>query len=233
MTTNVLILGSKPPPKIPKIDFQEIFSSNGSAELAKIYNLNFKSIEHTCIIGAKSFSKLNHIKSRVIDAEPDNIVIRDYEKVYSNISNVFKKDLKITKFTKTQQILFQRKFFKNGIINLFFAETNYEKKLLNKIKHILRGFFLNGFMGVSTGFFAILYAAHKYPHSNLILSGLGFEGGEHYYNEGKMTSNRGNVDRYLFKFLNAQVKNRIYIFDNEISKKLNVKNLEAEQIILR
>ena len=233
MKTNVLILGSKPPAKIPKIEFKEIFSSNGSAELAKIYNLKIKPTEHTCIIGAKSFTKLDHIKTRVIDAEPNNIVIRDYEKVYENISDLFKKNLKIIRYTKTQQIFFQRKFFKKGVINLFFAETNYEEKILNKFKHIFSGLFVNGFMGVSTGFFAILYAAHKHPDSNLILSGLGFEGGEHYYNEGKMTNNRGKVDSYLFNYLNDQIKNRIYIFDKKISQKLNVKNFNAEKIIIK
>ena len=35
MKSSVLILGSKPPAKIPKLEFMEIFSSNGSAELAK------------------------------------------------------------------------------------------------------------------------------------------------------------------------------------------------------
>ena len=37
---------------------------------------------------------------------------------------------------------------------------------------------MNGFMGASTGFFAMLYAAQKYPDANLILSGLGFQGGK-------------------------------------------------------
>ena len=144
MKRSILILGSKPPAKIPKLDFVEIFSSNGSAELAEIYIRKFKYVEHTCIIGAKSFTKLNHIRSRVIDAQPNKLVIRDYDKVYSHISELFKNDLKIIKFTKTQQILFQRKFFKNGIINLFFAETNYKEKLFNKLIHIISVFLLMG-----------------------------------------------------------------------------------------
>ena len=30
-----------------------------------------------------------------------------------------------------------------------------------------------------------------------------------------MTDNRGSVDEYLFKFLNSQTKDRIYIFDKK------------------
>ena len=160
MKSSVLILGSKPPAKIPKLEFMEIFSSNGSAELAKIYINNFKNIEHTSIIGARSFTKLDHIKSRVIESEPDRVVIRDYENIYSDISKLFKKKLQIIKFTKTQQILFQRKFFKMGVISLFLAETNYEVKIKNKFKHIISGFFMNGFMGASTGFLRC-YTQHK------------------------------------------------------------------------
>ena len=233
MKSSVLIFASKPPIKIPKFDCLEVFSSNGSAELAKVYINKFKSVQHTCVIGARSFTKLDHIKLRVINSEPNKIVIRDFDKVYEDISKLFKNYVEISMFTKTQQIYFQRKFFKHGIISLLLAETNYEKKIINKIKHLISGFLFNGFMGVSTGFFAMLYAAHKYPNSNLILSGLSFEGGEHFYNDGKMTENRGYVDNYLFQLLSNRVKDRIYTCDKEISKKLNIKNLNVDEILLK
>jgi len=233
MNGSVLILGSKPPAKIPKLDFIEVFSSNGSAELAKIYINKHKSVDHTCVIGARSFTKLNHIKNRVISAAPSTLVIRDYEKIYSYIPELFNNNLKVINYTTFEQILFQKTFFNSGILNLFLAEVNYEDKFLKKLKHMLSGFFINGFMGASTGFFALLYASQKYPNSNLVLSGLGFKGGGHYYNDGKMTDSRGRVDSYLLKYLNNQIKNRIYIFDKKMSEELNIKNLEAGEISLK
>lgn len=231
MKNSVLILGSKPPGKIPKIEVQEVFSSNGSAELASLYTKKVKQVSHTCIIGAESFTKLEHIKTRVINSEPNEIVIRDYKEIYSYIPDLFKIKLKTTKFTKKEQLMFQKIYFNKGLIDILIAELNYEEKFINKIIHILRGSLLNNLWGVSSGFFALLYAAKKYPYSNLIVSGLSFEGGEHYYKQGKMTDNRGKVDGYLFKLLKKQIKDRIFIFDKEISKKLNVKNLVVDEIL--
>ncbi len=231
MNKSVLILGSKPPGKIPKIEVQEVFSSNGSAELANLYIKKIKLVSHTCIIGAKSFTKLDHIKNRVISSNPNELVIRDYKKIYSYIPDLFNIKLKTTKFSKKEQLKFQKICFNKGLIDILMAELNYEEKFLNKIVHILLGSLLNNLWGVSSGFFALLYAAKKYPNSNLIISGLSFEGGEHYYKQGKMTDNRGKIDGYLFWHLKKQIKDRILIFDKEISKKLNVKNLVADEVI--
>ena len=231
MEKNILILGSKPPGKLPKIHVDKIFSSNGSAELAKIYIDKLGKIEHTCIIGARSFAKIEDIQTRVIKSNPDQLIIRDYEDVFSYILDLFNKDINFIKFSKKKQFIYQSKFFKMNIASLFLAEMKYEEKFINKFKHIIIGFLLNGFMGVSSGFFSLLYAAEKYPNSNLILSGLSFEGGGHYYKSGKMTTKRGSVDAYLFEHLDFKIKDRILIFDKEISKKMNVRNLDKEELI--
>ena len=44
MKNSILILGSKPPGKIPKVEVQEVFSSNGSAELANLYIKKVKQV---------------------------------------------------------------------------------------------------------------------------------------------------------------------------------------------
>ena len=231
MVKNILILGSKPPGKLPKVNVDKIFSSNGSAELAKIYIDRIRKVDHTCVIGARSFAKIDEIKKRVINSEPNEVIIRDYEDKFSYILNLFNKETNFIKFSKRKQFIYQKNFFKSGFASLFLAEIRYERNLYNKIKHVINGFLFHGFMGVSSGFFSLLYAAEKYPSSNLILSGLSFEGGDHYYNSGQMTINRGLVDAYLFKFLSNRIKNRILIFDKEISHKMNVRNLDEEELI--
>ena len=227
---NILILGSKPPGKIPKISAECIFSSNGSAELAKIYIDRFKKTKHVCIIGAKSFSKLDDIKKRVVNSLPDEIIIRDYNKIYSYFHTLFEKDVIFKKFTKKEQFLYQKFSFEGGLLDLYFAEFNYEKNFIGKLKHIYNCLVYEGFMGVSSGFFALLYAAQKYPNSNLILSGIGFEGGDHYYKTGEMTMKRGFVDNFLFSKLKKKIKKRIAVLDAETSNKFNIKKIEAEHI---
>lgn len=225
---NVIIFGSKSPYKIPQIRAKEIFTSNGSAELAYIYNDKIKRVRHSCIIGAKSFLKLEDIKSRVIKSEPDELIIRDFDKDYSEIYELFKKEIIIKRFNKKEQFIYQKFFFTNGLLNLYLAELNYNKNLLKKMQHMFLSFFKYGFFGVSSGFFALLYASKKYPDSNLIVSGLSFEGGDHYYNSGKMTKNRGFVDSFLIKILKKQIKDRIFILDEDIAIKQNLKYFEEK-----
>ena len=227
---NVLILGSKAPYKIPNISVKEIFSSNGSAELASLYNKNYKDekIIHTCVIGARSFLKLKDINKRVIDSMPDNLIVRDNNDISEDLSKLFANDINIYKFTKREQFLFQSKFFRQGLINLIRAEYNYENFLPKRLKHIFNGLFKYGFLGVSSGFFALLSAAVKYPNSNLIISGLSFSGGSHYYETGKMTLNRGNIDKILMNNLLESIKKRILIVDKEIAINFKLKEFKGE-----
>ena len=225
MAENTLILGSKEPPNVPNIRVTEIFSSNGSAELAEHYIKKIGKVRHTCAIGAKSFLKLNDIKSRVTKSNPDTLIIRDYEEAYSEINSLFSKDTEIIKFTKKEQFLFQRNFFNKGLMDIFSAELKYKKKLFEKISHLILCFSRDGFVGVSTGFYALLYASKKYPNANLILSGLSFEGGGHFYKTGKMTLNRGIVDNFLFYKLKKDIKKRIYTSDIDVAEKFNLKKI--------
>ena len=227
---NVLILGSKAPYKIPNISVKEIFSSNGSAELADLYNKNYKAEKaiHTCIIGARSFLKLKDINKRVIDSRPDNLIIRDNNDVSNDLSKLFVNKINVYKFTKREQFLCQSNFFRRGVISLIKAEYNYESFLSKKLKHIFNGLFKYGFFGVSSGFFALLNAADKYPDANLIISGLSFSGGSHYYETGKMTLNRGNIDKILMNNLLKSIKKRIFIVDKEIAKNFKLKEFKGE-----
>ena len=227
---NVLILGSKAPYKIPNISFKEIFSSNGSAELANLYNKNYRAKKaiHTCVIGARSFLQLKDINKRVIESQPDNLIVRDNNDVSEDLSKLFTNEIKIYKFTKREQFLFQSKFFRQGLLSLMRAEYNYESFTFKRLKHIFNGIFKYGFFGVSSGFFALLNAANKYPNSNIIISGLSFSGGSHYYETGKMTFNRGNIDKILMNNLLESIKKRIFIVDREIAINFKLKEFKGE-----
>ena len=227
---NVLVFGSKSPYKIPIINVTEIFSSNGSAELVNLYNRynNKHSTMHSCVIGARSFLKLTEIKKRVINSEPDTLIVRDHEDAQENIKKFFKNDLDICKFSKNKQFLFQSKFFNKGIVDLMSAEASYQSSFKKKITHIFNGIFKYGFFGVSSGFFALLLAAKKYPNSNLIVSGLSFKGGTHFYSKGEMTLNRGNVDKILMNNLSEDIKKRIFIIDREVATNFRLKEFKGK-----
>lgn len=231
MSQNILVFGSMSPYKIPKIKVDEIFTSNGSAELASIYKNKITSVTHTCIIGAKSYTKLDHIKKRVVNSMPDKLIIRDYKAAYSNIIKDFNHDIKIEKFKTREQFFFQKNFFKFRLFDLINAELKYEENIINKIVHMFNCISRDGFMGVSSGFFALLYAAKKHPSSNLIISGLSFEGGGHYYKSGTMTLKRGAVDNYLLNVLKEDVKKRLFCVDKLLAKKTGINYLETEILI--
>ena len=225
MIENIIIFGSREQSNIPNIGAKEVFSSNGSAELADLYIKNIGKVRHTCVIGAKSFLKLNDIKSRVIKSNLDSLIIRDYEETYSDINTLFSDKVKIIKFSKKEQFLFQRNFFDKGLIDIIYSELKYKKYFFEKISHFLLCVARDGFLGVSTGFYALLYASKIYPNAKLILSGLSFEGGSHFYKTGNMTLSRGVVDNYLFHRLKKDIKKRIYTTDKDIAEKLNIKKI--------
>lgn len=232
MQHNILILGSMLPVKIPNIKIDEIFTSNGSSELASLYNKTIINVPHTCVIGARSFTKLDHIKTRVTESKPDRLIIRDYQPIYTNIKKNFDNDILIEKFSLKDQFLFQADFFKGGLLNLIKAEMKYEENFFRGLLHIFYCLYRDGFMGVSTGFFALLYAAKKYPNSNLILSGLSFKGGDHYYQSGKMSLNRGFVDNYLIKILKDDVKKRVFCLDGSTALNIGVKQFSGKVLSL-
>ena len=233
MSENILIFGSKPNAEIPLIKVNEIFSSNGSAELALEYYKNVNKVRHTCVVGAKSFLKLEDIKNRVIESQPNEIIVRDYDENYREINSLFNEKVIINKFSKYQQFFYQKFFFGNGIINLLIAEYNYKHFFFEKFKHMIMGLIKYGLLGSSSGFFALLYASKKYPKANLIVSGISFEGGDHFYKSGKMTKNRGDVDSYLINKLKKEIKDRIYILDKDIAKKYNLNHIDKKTINLK
>ncbi len=225
----IIVLGSGSQ-KIPDEKSHEIYSSNGSAELAAIYKKKYNDVKHTCIIGARAFLKLDHVKPRVIKAKPDRIIIRDYEKIsFELIKNLFSDGQDFLSFKRDEQFNFQKEFFKSGFVDLIKAEIKYENRFFKKIIHFYKFCFSNEFLGVSSGFFAILHAIKNHPKKKILVSGISFEGGNHYYRSGMMSYNRGRVDNYLVKKLKSEIKNKIYVLDETIALKygLNYINLKS------
>ena len=102
----------------------------------------------------------------------------------------------------------------------------YEKSFFKKFRHIYSFFASDVFLGVSSGFFAILYALQKNPDKKIIISGISFEGGKHYYSSGMMSYNRGRVDNYLINRLKKNIKEKIFVLDKDLSVKFGLRYLD-------
>lgn len=227
----IIVLGSGSN-KIPDIKVKEIYSSNGSAELGALYKKKYSDVTHTCVISARSFLKLDHVKPRVVRANPDKILIRDFEEItYNLVKNLFDQSVEFTKFTRLEQFSFQKNFFNSGILDLLKAEAFYEDNILKKIIHFYKFYFSNNFLGVSSGFYSILYAIKKHPDKKIIVSGISFEGGSHYYSSGMMSLNRGRVDNYLIKNLKSNIKSKIFVLDKNLSNKFGLNYLDLKLLI--
>jgi hypothetical protein len=216
----ILVLGAKPEFKIPNLHFKYIYAANGAIERVKNYKNSYSNFELISVIGGREFEKNNEVKKRVLDSDPDKIICRlgkiDTKK-YEKLNNVLFKYL-----NNFQQVKFQSMFFKFGMLEIIFQESFYEKKLTKKIKHLFNSFKNNSLVGVSTGFFSILYALSKHPNNKIFIAGIGMSGGSHMYNDANRYNKRSIVDRRLILSLKKEFKARLYTTDIDLSKFCNL-----------
>jgi hypothetical protein len=220
---NILVLGSKPKCKIPKLSYFKIYSANGAAERSK----KIKKKKLTCVVGFQNFNKNINVRSRVLKSNPDKIVIRS-GKIISD--NLHKKKIKFIFFSKEKQWNFQKKFFNNGAISLILAEFFYKTNFLNKILYLYKLIKNKSAQGVSSGFFSILLALHENPKSRIITSGIGMDGGKHFYTDIRSSKYnydaRAGVDRFLINKLKSQFKDKIFSQDKDFVKIASINYLD-------
>ena len=219
----ILVIGAKPEFQIPNLEFQYIYAANGAIERAKYFknsnsNYNFELIS---VVGGKEFEKNDEVKTRVLDSHLDKMVCRlgkiDTQK-YEKLNNV-----KFQYLNNSQQIRFQSAFFRFGLLEIIFQESFYEKEFIKKIKHLFNAFKSSSLVGVSTGFFSILYALSNHPKKKILIAGIGMSGGSHMYSDANRYNKRSIVDRRLMLSLKDKFKSRLYTTDIDLSKFCDLK----------
>ena len=211
MVDKVLILGSKPKSKIPKIEVSKIYTANGAAYKVEEYKKYFKDISHTCIIGVDHFLGNNDVKEKVENSEIDELIIRGKRKIKIDS---FRSKPSILYLNNLDQLKIQSKVFNNSFFNLIYGETKYEINIISKIIHFMRCVKKRKIQAVSTGFFSIIYASLMNPNSELIISGIGMQEDHDLYNkkeEGFVK--RARVDKFLVKKLDKKFKEKIFTTD--------------------
>ena len=100
------------------------------------------------------------------------------------------------------------------------CETNF----LKKINHLHKCEFKQKFQGASTSLFSILLALNDKNNKNILIGGIGLEGGNTMYkyvlaeNRKNYYKKRSNVDRCLIKHLQEKFIKKLYSLDIELSK---------------
>ena len=219
----ILVLGSKPGSKLPKLNFKKIYAANGAISRSSVYKKYYKKIELISVSSKKNFEKNPDVRKRIINLKPDRVYVR-----FGKVSIPKKlKNCKKNFVNYQDQWNFQKKFFELNSFSLFIAEFFYKEDLFRKIIRILKLCLNREFQGISVGFYAILLALKENPNSKIIISGIGLSGGGHFYKSKRPKNlnydSRSGVDRYLIKFLKKKYKRNIISVDEDFIKYSNVK----------
>ena len=218
----VLVLGSKPNSKIPKIKVNKIYCANGAAERGLAYQQYHAHVEKISVVSASEFNKRSNVRDRVIKYDPDLLFCR-FGLIDKTIKNKIKNLKRLIELNKFDQLKWQSKFFDYGVLSILYSEMYYQGKFVDKIRYFYDCLRWRGFMGSSTGLFCILLAYLNNPEKNIIVSGIGIKtGGETFYGSNKLRTKRSNLDQKLFFYLKKKIKCKIISTDKEMSEYCNV-----------
>tara|TARA_B100000579_G_C22839572_1_gene860698 strand:+ start:648 stop:1412 length:765 start_codon:yes stop_codon:yes gene_type:complete len=221
----VLILGSKYGSKLPNIEVDLIYSANGAAERASEYKKIYPNTYHTALVGGKYFLVADGIKERVIESKPNKLIVRAGP--IQVPEEFIKYNCEIIQWDRKEGLKIQSQYFKLGWLDIVFGEIMfYESDFISRLRHLHKCLKFRGFLGCSTGLFAIFFAAMENPNAKIITSGIGLTEGRRFYEEentygwisrndrelakkGKLKLNKyNNVSRFrVERFLSKRVKN--------------------------
>ena len=223
----ILIIGSKPESKLPDLNVETFYTANGAAERASEYKKKYPKTNFISIVSGFEFIKNIEVQNRVVEAKPSFLISRS-DKIDLSKYN-FSKSLKFLYFSNLNQYLFQCQFFKLGIWDLLISELNYEETIRKKLMLFVKTIKYFRFSGVSTGFFAILYALKKHPNSKVIITGIGMSFGGYFYDKkGSRYNNRSKVDIALMKNIKMKYKERLFTIDSEFSRLTGIKFIDVK-----
>lgn len=217
----VLVIGSKPDSKLPNLDVEKVYSANGAAERAQKYFETHGRKSLTAVCGSLEFFKNEHVRQRVLSADPNLIFFRSGKVLKEKFIEVSNK-LNFVSKSRNEQILFQANYVKYGILTIIFAELTHEDGLISNIKHLRKIFRQNGMLGVNTGFFSILLANYENPDSLIVCSGIGIKTVGRSFHPSLGTTKRAVIDKKIYKYLNSDIKRKLMTTDKEMSEYCNI-----------
>ena len=213
---DILVLGSGPQTRIAKKEFKKIYASNASIIRCKDYLSHDINIDIISVATEKGLLSDIPTQKNIREIKPNRIVVR--KKTNKDLPD-FNFKFKTLFFSHVEQYEFQKKFFKNANTFLPFAEIFYGNTFNQKLRHLINILkYKKSPLGISTGFFTILFALLENPSSKIFLNGISMQNSIHFYKvlgkENKIMT-RHKVDNFMIKFLYKKYKKQLY--SNDIS----------------
>jgi hypothetical protein len=217
----ILILGSKYGSKLPNTKVDIIYSANGAAERAALYKTYYPDTFHINITGGTNFLADEETRERIIKSKPDKIIVRTGP--IEIPEELTKYNCEIVQWDSKKNTDIQAQFFKLGWLDIFFGEIMYyEKDFLTKFRHLYRCIKHKGFLGCSSGLFAIFFAAMENPNSEIISSGIGLVEGRRYYEE-----------ENSFGFMSEKLKELVKKRNLKLNKYNNISRFRVERFLAK
>ena len=220
---NALVLGSRHGCNLPDLKVKKVFSSNASAIKANIYKKKYSNVPLTCCTTFKEFTRNDIVRQAILNSSPNKIIVRGSE--IEDLKQL--KDCEVKFISNQEQRKFQSRFYKLNKFSLLLGEMHYRKTLKKTLRYFYDKLINNNFLGASTGLFSILLALNENENSEVIISGIGLDGGPQFYKSEREVdqdhSPRAGVDKYLIYALKNKFKKRIITLDEKMAKDADIR----------
>lgn len=223
---HILVIGSKPKSFLPNINPKKIYTANLAIERLNFY-LEKNSNSNVVSVVGNNFFNINYYVEKLKQYKP-NTLITTNGKV--NLENYFDEEFiknSSYRFLENKGRDFQKKYFNSFIfriadLGLIFSNKSLIIGFLRFIYNILIK--RRKPMGLTTGCLTILLALSDNIDSKIVVTGIGLEGGKHYYSSNRSYPDyRGWADAYLMKHLPNSLKKRLETTDLNFSRIVGVK----------
>lgn len=212
-----VVVGSAPDIRAPSQRPDFIYAANRAVLRVRDGGDVFRGSAHvSCVVGARVVLD-PELQSAIVRSSPNRVIVRGQ---ISPEKLVLRKQLKSIPFTclDSKGISVQREFFSR----LSLTSSNFLRKRdyfnLRKLWNSTVRFRTGGVTGLSTGMFCGLLAALEVPEGPIVMAGVSFVGGAHFYSSGAMRMQRAEADLKLCKVLESSTRARLFVTSREAAE---------------
>jgi hypothetical protein len=231
----VLVIGSKPDIYVPFIDFQKIYCANGAAERALL--LRQRRATNIIAVTAEGGLKTEPVRNRIEALRPDELLtVNGKVKLDLYFSEEWCSNVRY-RFIEKKGYAIQKRFF--GLIAMNFADfgmvragPTFTYGLARLLRYRVWG--MKRPLGLSTGALCILIALEENPSRDILVAGLSFSSGKHFYEyDGIFPAYRGITDRLLLNKLPKKDKRRLYTNDEELANDFSINLISSNHSLIK
>ena len=213
----VLVLGSKPDAIFPDLVPRHIYTANAAMMLAQRYE--GAETRLTAVLTSEFWDNPEY-QAVFREAAPARVVVRRTKTRSEPLLRELFPASELILLTEAEQFAWQRRVLGNRI---FLAEAYYKHRLKGQLRRLLTTAWQRKALGLSTGGYAMLLAAHENPEATVIVAGIGVRGGGHFMkHSGKQHGRRARVDAWMLQRLPQELKRRLVTTDCELAQDIGI-----------